>query len=98
MVAVVTSSAPGAAAFVRGVAQALAARGMTGYLAAVEDGRAYLAFGRPKAAPGPHMGERLRAATAALGGKGGGTPDFAQGSGAATADLQAVLARASEAG
>jgi alanyl-tRNA synthetase len=61
--------------------------------AAVEDGRAYLAFGRPKAAAGPHMGERLRTATAALGGKGGGAPDFAQGSGAATDDLQAMLVK-----
>jgi alanyl-tRNA synthetase len=40
------------------------------------------------------MGERLKAATAALGGKGGGAPDFAQGSGAATGDLHEVLVRA----
>jgi len=96
VVAVVTSPAPGAAAFVRGVAQALTARGKAGYLAAVEDGRAYLCFGRPKDAPGAHMGQRLQAAVAALGGKGGGAPDLAQGSAAATADLQAVLARAAE--
>jgi alanyl-tRNA synthetase len=92
--AVVTPPTPGAAAFVRGVAQALAARGKAAYLAAVEDGRAYLAFGRPKEAAGPHMGERLRAATAALGGKGGGTPDFAQGSAQTTDDLLAVLVKA----
>ena len=65
-------------------------------LAAVEDGRAYLCFGRPKDAPGAHMGQRLQAAVAALGGKGGGAPDLAQGSGTTTADLQAVLARAAE--
>jgi len=94
VVAVVTPPAPGAAGFVRGVAQALAARGRVGYLAAVEDGRAYLAFGRPKEGAGAPMGERLKAAVAALGGKGGGTPDFAQGSGPATAELQAVLAKA----
>jgi alanyl-tRNA synthetase len=96
VVAVVTPPAPGAAAFVRGVAQALAARGKAGYLAAVEDGRAYLAFARPKDAPGAHMGQRLQAAMAALGGKGGGASDLAQGSAAATADLQAVLAKAAE--
>jgi alanyl-tRNA synthetase len=96
--AVVTPPAPGAAVFLRSVAQALAAHGKVGYLAAVEDGRAYLAFGRPKEAAGPHMGERLRAATAALGGKGGGAPDFAQGSGTAAADLHAVLAKAAEGG
>jgi alanyl-tRNA synthetase len=92
--AVVTPPAPGAAGFVRGIAQALAARGRTAYVAAVEGDRAYLAFGRPKEVAGPHMGERLRAATAALGGKGGGAPDFAQGSGTAAADLQAVLTQA----
>jgi len=98
VVAVVTPPVPGAAAFVRGVAQALAARGRSGYLAAVEDGRAHLAFARPKGGAGAPMGERLKAAVAALGGKGGGAPDFAQGSGPATADLPAVLAKAAEAG
>jgi alanyl-tRNA synthetase len=97
-VAVVTPPAAGAAAWVRAVAQALAARGKTGYLAAEEDGRAYLAFGRPKEAAGPHMGERLKAAVAVLGGKGGGAPDFAQGSGPMTPELRAVLARAAEQG
>jgi alanyl-tRNA synthetase len=95
VVAVVTPPAAGAA-FVRGVAQALAARGRTGYLAAVEEGRVYLAFGRPREAAGPHMGERVKAAAAALGGKGGGAPDLAQGSGAATTDVRAVLAKVAE--
>jgi alanyl-tRNA synthetase len=94
VVAVVTPPAPGAAAFARGVAQALAAKGRAGFVAAVEAGRAYLAFARPKDGPGAHMGERVKAAAAALGGKGGGAPDFAQGSGPDLARLEAVLAEA----
>ena len=54
----------------------------TALLAAVEDGRAYLIFARPKDAPGAPMGALLKDALGVLGGKGGGGPDFAQGSGA----------------
>ena len=82
--------APGAPAYLRGVAAALAAKGHVALLGAVEDGRAHLAFARPKG-PGPHLGELLRAAAAALGGKGGGSPDVAQGSGPDVAKLEAAL-------
>jgi len=70
------------AAFVRAVAQRLSQEGRTALLAAIEDGRAHLVFARPKGAEGPAMGALLKEALAVLGGKGGGGPDFAQGSGA----------------
>jgi alanyl-tRNA synthetase len=81
------------AAFARAVAQSLAQGGATALLGTVEDGRAHLVFARPKGAPGPAMGELLKEALAALGGKGGGGPDFAQGSGA-PANLDDALSRA----
>jgi len=70
------------AAFARAVAQRIAQDGGTALLAAVEGGRAYLVFARPKDAPGVPMGALLKDALGVLGGKGGGGPDFAQGSGA----------------
>jgi len=70
------------AAFARAVAQSLAQDGATALLAAVEDGRAHLVFARPKGSKGPVMGDLLKDALTVLGGKGGGGPDFAQGSGA----------------
>jgi len=70
------------AAFARAVAQRLSQEGGTALLAAIEDGRAHLVFARPKGAEGPAMGVLLKEALAVLGGKGGGGPDFAQGSGA----------------
>jgi alanyl-tRNA synthetase len=97
--AVVTPPAGAAAAWARAVAHALAARGRTAFLGAVEDGRAHLAFARPRSgAGGEHMGERMRAAAAALGGKGGGAPDSAQGSGPDVAALEAALERAAGGG
>ena len=68
------------AAFARGVAQAISAEGGTALLASTEDGRGHLVFARPKG-PGPAMGALLKEALALLGGKGGGSPEFAQGSG-----------------
>ena len=91
--AVLAPPAPGAAAYARAVAAALAARGRVALLGAVEDGRAHLAFARPKG-PGPHLGELVRAAAARLGGKGGGAPEQAQGSGPEAAGLEAALAGA----
>ncbi len=91
--AVVVPPAPGAAAFVKAVASALAERGRVALVGAVEDGRAHLAFARPKGA-GPHLGELVRVAAAALDGKGGGAPDLAQGSGPDAARLEAALADA----
>ncbi len=88
--AVLVSPAPGAAGYAKAVAAALAARGRLALLGAVEDGRAHLAFARPKGA-GPHLGEVLRAAAARLGGKGGGAPDAAQGSGPDPARLESAL-------
>ena len=72
------------------MAAALAAKGRIALVGAVEDGRAHLAFARPRG-PGPHLGELLRAAAARLGGKGGGAPDAAQGSGPDAAALDAAL-------
>ncbi len=88
--AVVVPPASGAAAYAKAVAAALAARGRVALVGAVEDGRVHLAFARPRG-PGPHLGELLRAAAARLGGKGGGAPDAAQGSGPDAAALGAAL-------
>jgi alanyl-tRNA synthetase len=89
--AVLAPPTPGAGpGFLRAVAAAVAARGRVALLGAVEDGRAHLAFARPKG-PGPHLGERVRAAAAAVGGKGGGAPDAAQGSGPDVGKLEAAL-------
>jgi alanyl-tRNA synthetase len=81
------------AAFARAVAQSLAQGGATALLGAVEDGRAHLVFARPKGSKGPSMGDLLKDALALLDGKGGGGPDFAQGSGA-PANLDEALSRA----
>jgi len=81
------------AAFARAVAQALAEDGATALLAAVEEGRAHLVFARPKGSAGPPMGAVLKDALGVLGGKGGGGPDFAQGSGAPE-KLEEALAQA----
>jgi alanyl-tRNA synthetase len=70
------------AAFARAVAQAVAEEGGVALLAAVEEGRAHLVFARAKGVAGPAMGALLKESLAVLGGKGGGGPDFAQGSGA----------------
>jgi len=80
--------------FARAVAQAVAGEGGTALLGAVEDGRAHLVFARAKGAPGPAMGALLKDALALLGGKGGGGPDFAQGSGAEEGRLDEALAHA----
>jgi alanyl-tRNA synthetase len=78
---------------VKAVAQALAARGRTALLGCVEGERAHLCFARPRG-PGAHLGEILREAAALLGGKGGGAPDLAQGSGPARERLDEALAAA----
>jgi alanyl-tRNA synthetase len=69
------------AGFARSVAQALAQGGSIALLGAIDEGRGHLIFARPKGAPGPAMGAVLKEALAVLNGKGGGNPDFAQGSG-----------------
>ena len=69
------------ASLARAIAAAVAERGATALIAAVEDGRAHLCFARPRGAAGPGMNELLKASLEVLGGKGGGSPDFAQGSG-----------------
>jgi alanyl-tRNA synthetase len=91
--AVLVPPAAGAPAFLKAVASSLAARGRIALLGAVEDGRAHLTFARPKG-DGPHLGELVRVAAAALSGKGGGAPDLAQGSGPDAARLEAALADA----
>jgi alanyl-tRNA synthetase len=82
------------AAFARAVAQAIAQEGGTALLGAVEEGRAHLIFARPKGAQGVGMGALLKDALAVLGGKGGGNPDFAQGSAAGEGKLDEALALA----
>ena len=64
----------------RAVAQALVSRGRVAVLGGVEDGRGQLCIARPRG-PGAHAGEVLREAVALLGGKGGGSPELAQGGG-----------------
>jgi alanyl-tRNA synthetase len=91
--AVVAPPVPGAAAYAKAVAAALASRGRIALIGAAEEGRAQLAFARPRG-DGPHLGEAVRAAAAALGGKGGGAPDAAQGSGPEVGRLEAALADA----
>jgi alanyl-tRNA synthetase len=68
------------ASFARALSGAIAERGAIALLAAVEDGRAHLCFARPKGT-GPAMNEVLKEALSILSGKGGGSPDYAQGSG-----------------
>ena len=84
-----------APAGLRAAALALAARGRTALLGGVDLDRAHLCFARPKG-PGPNVGEALRAAAALLGGKGGGSPELAQGSGPHAAALGRALDSARE--
>jgi alanyl-tRNA synthetase len=91
--AVLSPPVAGAAAWLKAVGQALAARGRIALLGAVEEGRAHLGFTRPRG-EGPHLGQALQAAVALLGGKGGGAPDAAQGSGPAIGMLEAALGEA----
>jgi alanyl-tRNA synthetase len=60
----------------------------------VEDGRGQLCIARPRGA-GPHAAEVLREAVALLGGKGGGTPELAQGGGPDASRLAEALELAS---
>jgi alanyl-tRNA synthetase len=96
--AVLSPPIAGAAGWLRAVAQGLAGLGRIALLGAVEDGRAHLAFARPRgdARDLPDLGARMRAAAAALGGKGGGSADLAQGGGPDASRLEAVLAEASD--
>jgi alanyl-tRNA synthetase len=69
------------ASLARAIAAAVADKGATALIAAVDDGRAHLCFARPRGAEGPGMNDVLQAALQVIGGKGGGNADFAQGSG-----------------
>jgi alanyl-tRNA synthetase len=89
---VIVARVPRGALGARSIALALISQGRTALVASVEGDRAFLCFGRPKG-PGVAMNEILREAVQALSGKGGGSPDFAQGSGVADA-LDEVLAHA----
>jgi len=92
--AVLVPPGGGAAAWLRGVAAGLTARGKVALLGAVEDGRGYLCFAKPKGTgvpPGAPMGDLLREAVAQLGGKGGGAPDLAQGGGPGGGKVEAAL-------
>jgi alanyl-tRNA synthetase len=80
----------------KALAQALAARGRVALVGAVEGERAHLVFARPRGA-GVHLGEILREAAALVGGKGGGSPDLAQGSGPGGERLDDALALAARA-
>lgn len=83
------------AAGLKATAAALAARGIVALLGGVEDGRAFLCFARPEG-PGPRLDALMRAAAAVLGGKGGGAPDLAQGSGPDAERLAGALDLARE--
>ncbi len=83
----------GSPAGMKAVAQALAARGRTALLGGVDGERAHLCFARRRG-PGVHLGEILRESAALLGGKGGGAPDLAQGSGPETGRLEDALGAA----
>jgi alanyl-tRNA synthetase len=85
--------AEGGVPFAKSLAAALAARGRVALVAAVGEGRVNLCFARPKG-PGPNLGEALREAVALVGGKGGGSPDLAQGSGPDLTRLDAALSLA----
>jgi alanyl-tRNA synthetase len=87
------------ASLARALAGALAERGSVGLVAAVEDGRGHLCFARPRGAGGPAMNDLLKQVLAILDGKGGGSPEFAQGSGDPSRideALEAARARYSE--
>jgi alanyl-tRNA synthetase len=86
-----TPPAGPAAAWIKAVGQALAAQGRVAVLGAREEGRAYLLFARPRGA-GTSAGEALRSAVAVVGGKGGGSPELAQGSGPDAERLPEALA------
>jgi alanyl-tRNA synthetase len=83
----------GSPAGIKAVAQAIASRGRIALVAGVEGERAHLCFARARG-PGVHLGEILRESAALLGGKGGGAPELAQGSGPDGARLDEALAAA----
>jgi alanyl-tRNA synthetase len=83
----------GTAAGLRAVAQAMAGRGRVALVGGIDGDRAHLCFARPRGT-GAHLGEVLREVVAALGGKGGGSADLAQGSGPAVERLDEALATA----
>ncbi len=89
VVAEVAVPAGPAAAWLRALATALAARGRVAVLGAREGERAQLCIARPRG-EGPSAGEALRAAVAQLGGKGGGSAELAQGSGPAAGLAEAL--------
>ena len=90
----VVATFPGGAGFARAVATALAGHGRVALVAGVEEGRAHLVFSRPKG-EGPALNALLKDALLLLGGKGGGSPEHAQGSGD-PARLTEALAAAAE--
>jgi alanyl-tRNA synthetase len=75
----------------RARAQAFVAQGHAVFIAVSEDPPAVLLAA--SADSGIHAGERVQAAVAAAGGRGGGNKALAQGSVPSTADLNGVLAR-----
>jgi alanyl-tRNA synthetase len=78
----------------RAVAAALSDHGRIALIASVDEGRAHLCFARPRG-DGPAMNALLQEAVVLLSGKGGGSKDFAQGSGdAARLDEALAAARA----
>ena len=81
----------GLPAGLKAVAQALAARGRIALVGGVEGDRAHLCFARARG-PGVNLGNLLRGSVALLGGKGGGAPELAQGSGPDAARLDEALA------
>jgi alanyl-tRNA synthetase len=91
----VLAALAGSAGFARAVAAAVVARGRLALIAGVEGERAQLVFSRPRG-PGPAMNALLREALLLLGGKGGGSPEHAQGSGEAGRVEEALRAAAAK--
>ncbi|GAC1607068.1 MAG: DHHA1 domain-containing protein [Myxococcales bacterium] len=89
----VMASFPGGAGFARAVAAALVRLGRVALVAGVEEGKAHLVFSRPKGA-GPALNAVLQEALALVGGKGGGSPEHAQGSGEPARLAEALAAAA----
>lgn len=79
--AVVTPEGGSAVPYLKAVAAALGSKGLTALLGAVEDGRAHVFFSRPRGQGGPRLDQLLKETVQRLGGKGGGSPESAQGSG-----------------
>ncbi len=88
--AVVKPEGGGAMAYLKALGAALVEQGLTALLAAEEEGRAQLFFSRPRG-PGARLDAVLKEVAQRVGGKGGGSPESAQGSGPQVTALREAL-------